>query len=296
MKISIILPLYNAEKFIEEAITSVQYQTYNNWELIIIDDQSTDSSYKIASKFLTDKRINIFQNDLNRGLSYSLNKGIGLASGSYIARMDADDICLRDRLSVQLEYLQKHPYVDVLGANCVKFDEEGKFEVSNVITSNASIKAYLFIACPFIHPTMMIKRSYLIKFNLTYDHQYYRAEDYALWGDMIDSAYFANIENVVLKYRVLSNSETRLADLDKIKKFEVFTMIHRSILKKINVELSSQEQYIYTSLMLKWNIVNIKGIKISEIEIIFYKILNFTPSTFLLSTFNLFFLSLQHNE
>ena len=123
-KISVVMPAYNAEKYIGEAIESILNQTFKDFEFIIINDGSVDHTKEIIREY-NDPRIVLLENDKNRGIVLSLNKGLDAATGKYIARMDADDIATKDRLEKQLEFLQVKSY-DMVGCNAIKIDENGK--------------------------------------------------------------------------------------------------------------------------------------------------------------------------
>ena len=196
--VSIGIPIYNAEKYLDNAIRSVLNQTYTNWELILVDDGSTDSSLEIAKTY-TDKRIRIVTDGENKGLIYRLNQLTEMASGEYYARMDNDDIMHFDRIAHQLAFLKSHPKVDVVGSSYFSID------VNNLIIGRRiqnplpnSVKSILKDGC-FAHPTVMGRTSWFRKNQ--YDKSWERMEDFELWIRTINTSNFINIENPLLFYR-----------------------------------------------------------------------------------------------
>lgn len=197
--ISVVMPVYNGGDYLSEAIESILNQTYANFEFLIIDDGSQDKSLDIIQRYAAiDQRIKVISRQ-NKGLIATLNEGIGLAKGDYIARMDADDISLPDRFSVQLDYMQARQ-VDICGSAIQKFNEKGDLDEEYYPETHAEIKYRLLFMCAFAHPTVLMKKSI---FNVVqYSASYLHAEDYKLWVDsMLLDCKMANIPQVLLKYR-----------------------------------------------------------------------------------------------
>jgi glycosyltransferase involved in cell wall biosynthesis len=204
-KVSIILPVYNAEKYLYQAIKSILTQTYTNFELIIIDDGSTDESLKIIQSF-DDERIQIIQNEQNLGLIKTLNKGIDLAKGEYIARMDADDIAMPKRLEKQVAFLEKNIDYGLIGTMAEMINEKGISigKIHDLPISQEAIKSRILFQCPFIHPTVMGKTSIFKEFK--YHENFPIAEDFFLWVKVIEKYKVANLDEVFLQYRVHSTN------------------------------------------------------------------------------------------
>lgn len=200
--ISVVLPLYNAGSYIGEAVKSILDQSYGHFELIIINDGSTDDSESIVRSF-DDPRIRIF-NQPNKGIVAALNQGISMSNGSLIARQDADDISLPGRFEKQVEYLNKHPDVALVGTWSRQINSEG-----NVIghhhhpTGNAEIKYHLLFDTPFVHTSVMFRKSALDKTGL-YDSDPGIFEDFNLWSRMAMHFQMANIPEELVVYRELS--------------------------------------------------------------------------------------------
>lgn len=200
--VSVILPVYNAEHYLKDAIDSIIGQTYKNLEIIIINDGSSDGSDKIIRSY-SDKRIRYVCNYPNKGLIDTLNIGFSLASGVYIARMDADDIALPVRIERQVECLNAHSDITVLGS---AYAILGTDRVVRNSESNEEIKSRFLYHNPIGHPTVMLRKSFFEEKGLRYDKNYPSAEDYELWVNAsLHGAKFLNISDVLLKYRLHNN-------------------------------------------------------------------------------------------
>lgn len=193
--ISVGIPFFNAEKFLSKAIESVISQSYDNWELLLLDDGSTDSSLKIAKKFQEqDDRIKVFYDGKNKGLGARLNELAVLSSGEYIARMDADDIMHSKRLETQLQLLKGNPNIDVLGTNAYVIDENDL-----VLGMRIKQQSGLTRVEHFIHPTIMAKKQWFL--DNPYDEEAIRVEDAELWFRTKSKSNFMITNEPLLFYR-----------------------------------------------------------------------------------------------
>ena len=209
--ISVVMSVYNDSKFLNTAIQSILDQTFKDFEFIIIDDGSTDNSQAIIERFTNvDSRVRFYKNKTNKGLAYSLNKGISLSIGKYIARMDADDISILDRFEKQLSYFNMNPQTDVLGTGAILIDENN-FELGKKImpSSNKEMKKHLYFNSCFFHPSVMAKKSFFLPNNL-YNEKLMRSQDWFLWVDNFDKYKYSNINEFLLKYRVNTSSTSSL--------------------------------------------------------------------------------------
>lgn len=197
--ISVLMPVYNSEKYLREAIDSIIFQTYTDWELIIINDGATDNSKAIIESY-SDSRIRYFENPQNIGLIKTLNKGIDLCRGEYVARMDSDDISMADRFSLQVDFLEKNKDCAMCGTDAFIINGGGETtgEIMNFRT-NEYLQINLLFSVPFVHPSVMIRTSVLK--DLMFDLNYIHAEDYDLWCRVADNHKVANIPSFLLKYR-----------------------------------------------------------------------------------------------
>lgn len=198
-KVTVLLPVYNGEKYLKEAIESILNQTFDDFEFIIINDGSTDDTKKIIESY-NDKRIRVV-NQKNKGLSLSLNIGISMSQGEYIARMDADDISEKDRLMEQVSFMDQNPEIGICGSSVILINELGD-HIGYMIHpfKHNDIKAQMLFNCPLAHPTVIFRKSFLAKSGLRYNEV--KSEDYDLWVRAVDLTKIANINNYLVKYRI----------------------------------------------------------------------------------------------
>ena len=214
--ISVILPVYNGERYLGKSIKSILSQTHKNLELIIINDGSTDNSNSIIESFLKDNRIKYVYRS-NKGLIHSLNEAINICSGKYIARMDQDDICYPNRLEKQLNFMLENG-VDVCGTSYDVINEFGtKTKTISSINNNFEILISAMMV-PFIHPSVMFK-NFFRDIGVFYgSNSKIEAEDYDLWIKLQNRGLiFGNLKDVLIKYRILNNSMSRI---NKVKIFK----------------------------------------------------------------------------
>lgn len=207
--VSVVIPAFNAGTYINEAIESILKQSYKNLELIIVDDCSTDDTWSIIQKIKKKhNRIRAFRNKSNRKLSHTLNKGIRESRGAYIARMDADDIALPERIAMQVAYMEKHVSVGILGGSMELFTNEKKsLGYRTYPHTDGEVRSAIFRFSPFSHPLILIRSSVLNKSGL-YNPRFNPAEDYELYFRIGNHSKFANLNQVLLRYRVVDNSMT----------------------------------------------------------------------------------------
>lgn len=198
-RVTVLMPVYNGEKYLKEAIESILSQTFTDFEFLIINDGSADKSAEILQSF-NDPRIRLVHNERNIGLIGTLNKGIKLSRGKYIARMDCDDISLPKRLSVQVRFMEKHAEIGVCGS-WVKIIGLKKSFAGEYFQKDEDLRAYMLLSTPFAHPSVMIRKDVLDTHNLEYDESYKHAEDYELWSRIIKHTKISNIPEVLLGYR-----------------------------------------------------------------------------------------------
>jgi glycosyltransferase involved in cell wall biosynthesis len=232
-KVSVILPVYNGEPHLKSAIKSILDQTLENFELIIIDDGSKDDSLKTMKSF-DDPRIQIVSRP-NKGLPATLNEGIALAKGAYIARQDQDDLSMPDRLATEVAFLDARPEVGLVGSNYIIMDESGKpQETTRVFTHPDDLKVAEWISNQFGHGSVMMRKDVVDKVG-GYDTTVGIVEDYDLFTRLAKATRIANIRRPLYKWRrtptgmSLSNVEEQAARAFNIRdrEFEYFRK-HRS--------------------------------------------------------------------
>lgn len=221
------MSVYNSEAYLKEAIESILEQTFGNFEFIIINDNSTDKSLDIINSY-TDKRIKLVTNEQNMGLTKSLNKGMGIASGKYIARMDADDISMPDRLQKQFDHMEKNSDVVVVGS---MYKLIGDKNLTSVISlTNDAIRLQLLTQNAIAHPVAFIRESIFDKYNLRYNESFTVAQDYELWSRIMEYGKLENLPEVLLEYR-RHNEQISSVQIEKQK--EAVDAVRSAQLRKL---------------------------------------------------------------
>ncbi len=202
--VTVLMSVYNGEKYLSEAIESILSQTFTNFEFLIINDCSTDASRNIILSY-TDHRILLIDNFVNIGLTKSLNIGINLAKGRFIARMDADDLSLPHRLEKQISFLKNNPEISLVGSSAIVINEEGlTIQNANVYLPSHQIFSKLFFGNTFVH-TSILGNSNVFK-NFKYNPAIKYAQDYYLLSQITEKHKVSNIEEALVKYRVHNKS------------------------------------------------------------------------------------------
>lgn len=241
-KVSIIMGIYNCQDTIRVAINSIINQSYKNWELIMCDDGSTDRTYEIAKDYEDiDNRIKVLKNDKNKGLAYSLNKCIEESSGEYIARHDADDYSKKNRLEIELKFLDNNKEYGFVSSGVYLFDDKETWGERGIEREYTPTKYDLVKRNRFAHPTVMIRRDVLNKVeNYTVDKKTYRLEDYDLWFKI----YSKNIKGVIIPDKLYYFREDRNSYSRKKFKYRVDEMkVRLNGYKLMNIE---KKYYIYS--------------------------------------------------
>jgi glycosyltransferase involved in cell wall biosynthesis len=208
-RVSVVMPVYNAEAYLAEAVESVLAQTFKDFELLAVDDASTDRSPELLAFYARkDPRVRVLRNPQNLMISRTLNAGLNQAQGEYLARMDADDVSLPDRLAKQVAYLDAHPRAGVVGGTMVITDATGRATGERRYhLTDAAIRRHLFRYNPFSHPLVMM-RTAIVRAVGGYLPEYDFAEDYELYFRIGRKAEFGNLPDVLLRYRVVPRSLT----------------------------------------------------------------------------------------
>lgn len=238
--VSVVMSVYNGAAYLEQAIQSILGQTLADFEFIIIDDGSSDGSKEIieAAAF-RDGRVRSFTNPTNFALSRSLNRGISLATGRYIARQDADDVSAPERLAEQVALLEADPSLMLIGSAYWIIDSEGVLQgMEQPPLEDVSIRWRMLFHSAFAHPSVMFRADILAGRPLQYDEKLRYAQDYDLWSRFIDYGRVANCAAPLLYYRV--HDETRRAEMHR-RQQEIATGIAKGNLSKLGVALSDQE-------------------------------------------------------
>lgn len=236
--ISVVLPAYNARKFIEQAVQSILDQSFSDFELLVIDDGSTDGTTEIL-KAITDPRLRLIRHKTNCGLIHVLNEGIAEAKGEFIARMDADDIAEPGRLETQVQFLEKHPQIGIVGSAIRIIDCNGDMGQTYLFPeSHVLVEWSMSFFCPIAHPTVMVRAS-VIRQHGGYSFNAIHAEDYDLWTRMSITTQFANLTTPLLRLRKHEDSVTQTA---KQKHLEAAAQVSRRDIERklgVKVEMSA---------------------------------------------------------
>jgi glycosyltransferase involved in cell wall biosynthesis len=237
--ISVVMSVYNGERFLAEAIDSIVSQTFSDFEFLIINDGSTDGSHRILAACI-DARIRIINNDRNLGLSASLNRGFAEARGRYIVRMDADDVSLPDRIEKQVVFMEKLPSIDVCGSWCEMFGDTNG--VVKTLADHRDIHDTLFFKNCIPHSTVCMRKQSFESCAGPYSEAYRYAQDYELWCRTVNTLSFANIPEVLLRYRVhgLQVGTGRIREQDACA-----DRVRRNNLLNVGLRLCPEEETMY---------------------------------------------------
>lgn len=212
--ITILMSVYNSSTTICTAIESLLSQTHENFRLVVYDDASTDGTAEILARY-KDPRLDLRLLSKNRGLTRNLHEGVAMADTPYIARMDADDIALPNRIARQIDYMQSNPEIDVLGTNVIFFDDQGNEFLGRQPEHHDEIALALFFNFTMMHPTVVIRTSALRQGPWNYDPYFHYSQDFDLWSRMIWSHRFANLQEPLLRLREHPNKISRAKRADQ---------------------------------------------------------------------------------
>jgi len=241
--VSVIMRVYNEEKYLSNSIDSILNQTYTNFELLIFNDGSTDNSSSIINSY-HDDRIRIYNSSTNGGHVRNLNKGIKESKGKYIAILDSDDISSKYRLEKQVDFLEDNESITVLGTQVELIDENSKhIHFKMLPTSVKELQYYALFFCPFIHSSVMMV-SDVVK-NYIYQPDFLIGEDYYLWANILSKYKGANLECCLVKYRIHPNnyhkSDTNIA-------YKCLLQIYQLMLNDWKIPYTEEELLVHVSL------------------------------------------------
>ena len=294
--VSIVMPAYNGARFIGQAIESVLGQSMSEYELVIVDDASRDSTVDVIGEYTSNPQVIFFRNDRNRGISYTTNRAISLSKGKYIALLDDDDEIYPDRLAVQTEYLQKHPDVDILGGKTQFIDEAGNpLFVDNPMFNPKLIRAMLLLRhVDFMNGTTMIRKEFIEKYDLKYLDDMCGMQDHRFFVEASKIGNISTIDSLLLKHRIHQSNETNIQKLSTkrrqryadIQRYSISSSgfelndddyeLLRTVVKEEAIECTSKQQFIdfYTLLSKMINEArNMKVDYLTEMEWYFISLL-----------------------
>jgi len=243
--ITVLMPVYNGEKYLHESIASILTQTFTDFEFLIINDGSIDKSEEIILSY-SDPRIIYVKNVENIKLISTLNNGIAISKGKYIARMDADDISLPDRLQEQFIFMETHSEVALCGSWFEEFkDGERTKKIVKYASLHNEIMMKMLYQCHFCHPTIIVRKSMIVTFNTKFDSDFIHAEDYDFFVRVGETFKLANIQKVLLRYRFHEKSVSVQYRDTQIKNS---TVIKKRLFKKIGFNIDDKELELYTAI------------------------------------------------
>ena len=206
-RVTVLMPVYNASRYLDASLRSVLTQDYDNFEVVIVNDFSTDRSAELVQSF-SDRRIRLINNKRNLGVAASLNKGLATAEGTYILRMDADDISLPGRIRKQVEFMEANPEVGISGTWVETIGEQAGYHWKYE-TNPKKIPSVLFFYCCLAHPSVIMRKALLDFHGLKYSEVHPHAEDWELWIRSSFCFPIANLPEILLQYRINLSSVTR---------------------------------------------------------------------------------------
>ena len=252
-KVSVIMPVYNGERYIREAIKSILNQTYKNFELLIIDDCGQDKSMDIVRAYAKiDDRIRIIYNRSNKGIAYSRNVGLDVCDGEYIAIMDDDDYAFNYRLSKQVEFLDNNPQYDVVGGKAKWIDGEGRVinpEI-DLLKDEKKIKTMFLFFNIFNNSEVMFRKEIVDKYNIRYEDGLLGMEDFKFWIRVSKISAISNIDDLILLHRMTPNNETnRVMNEKQDERKELFSSLQRYSLELSGFKLTEAQYRILSKIL-----------------------------------------------
>jgi glycosyltransferase involved in cell wall biosynthesis len=245
--VSVLMPVYNCAEYVKDAVESILVQTFRDFELIIIDDCSTDQTKAIIQSF-HDPRIRLVEKLQNSGYTDSLNAGIKMAEGAYIARMDGDDIAEKDRLQVQYEFLEENKAIGVCGS---WYSIIGSGERIIVPTEADDIKIAALEYNPIAHPTVFLRRSLFTEYKFAYNKDCEPAEDYDLWCRMFPFTKVVNVPANLLRYRRHSD---QVSVVKSEKQQRISSSVRLALLHRIDPDFNVDLEKVTFK---KWSLANL---------------------------------------
>lgn len=256
--VSIVMPIYNSETYLDEAILSIIHQTYKNWELLIINEfGSNEEGKRIINRYAAiDSRIRLIQNSERLGIAESLNEGLRQAKGEYIARMDGDDISLPKRIEKQVGFMEENKNILLCGVQVEVFGSE-KWDWK-LETYSAQIRTDALLYSPCVHPTILFRRDIIDKYNVFYNKEYKASEDYDFFTRVLEFGDIANLKEVLFKYRLYSTNATYI---NNNIGFKIYSDVMERQFHKLGLDFSRQEVDL---LSVHYSLKGLEGVEVLE--------------------------------
>ena len=259
-EVTVLMPVYNGARFLANAMNSVLGQTFGNFELLVVNDGSSDQTAEILAS-CGDPRVRIVDNGRNLGLIASLNKGLDLAGGDYIARMDQDDVALPKRLEKQVHFLRTSLQTGLCGTWFRTFGG-ARSAVVRPPTGAEEMAAKLFHESPLAHPTVMFRRALFAHHGLRYSYEYPDAEDFELWTRAAQVTELANLPEVLLRYR---RHDEQVSNVKKARQDESVKKILLRQLRRIHANTTEEEREAHVAIVSN-RMPDATGVKVDYVE------------------------------
>lgn len=262
-KVTLITPMYNSFKFLQEAVESIQEQTYKHFHILLIDDMSTDDTYEVANNLANRYgNITVKKNKYKKGIAGATNTGLDLAETQYIALMDHDDISLSQRFEVQVKFLETHPEIGVCGSWMQEFGAGSN--IWDFPSEDEDLKAICLLHSPIPNSTAMIRRSILEKYKLRYKDEFNIAQDYEFWLNLTKYTRFHVIPEVLVRYRIHTSNASSVSAREQYlawkKALTHYTSGFRDVPKEEFYEIVYQMKYPDFPEFYKENQTKVDGI------------------------------------
>lgn len=269
--ITVLMSVFNGERYLKQSIKSILCQTFTDFEFIIIDDCSGDSSCKIIESY-NDKRIKLIRNRINLGLSASLNIGIRASRGKYIVRFDSDDISLPERIEIQYRFMEENSQIGILGTGYYKIDQNGEGKDVYIYPKNEiDVKWKLLLGPIFPHPSVMFRKEILTNNDIYYNETFSATQDYELWSRMINYTDGTNLPLPLIKYRHHSTSisKSRPVIQEKLRR-RVSAKLLSNLLKPYSI---STKQVLLFEKVVKYDFQSLSLTELKEGFEVFFQVL-----------------------
>jgi len=256
--VSIVMPIYNSETYLDEAILSIIRQTYKNWELLIINEfGSNEAGKRIIKRYASiDRRIKLIQNDERLGIAESLNVGLRKAKGEYIARMDGDDISLPRRIEKQVEFMEENKDILLCGVQVEVFgtqNMEWKLEADS-----KQIRSDLLMYTPCVHPTILFRRDVIDKFGVFYNKAYKASEDFDFLTRVLEFGDIANLKDILLRYRLYGTNATFV---NNNIGYRIYSDVMERQFKRLGMDFTREEIDLIS---IHYSLKGLEGIEVLE--------------------------------
>lgn len=243
--VTVFIPVYNCEDYIAGSLESILNQTYDNLEVLLVDDGSTDNSVDVIKTY-KDDRIRLVSNEKNMGIPYTRNVGLREARGKYMVIMDSDDISVPERVETQVNYLEENPEIDAAGSFYYRVQNNFRRKIRRKYTKPDAVKIYLMFFNPLANPSTAVRKSTVEQYNLQYNLDYFVAQDYEFWIQLSKVGNISIIPEFLLEYRTGHESVTKKAKREKLdQRKQLINGIHQDILDHYHIPLSKEEMEVY---------------------------------------------------